>query len=78
MLITAFVRTPKEWRQGYFIPSVYSKYNMKYETQGKVQQLRPYIDSCTVEGVYSQNVLKPKRTQVKTYPNGVKTYPNEV
>ena len=28
--------------------------------------------------VYSQNVPKPKRTQVKTYPSEVKTYPSEV
>ena len=28
--------------------------------------------------VYSQNVPKPKRTQVKTYPSGVKTYPSGV
>ena len=50
--------------------------------QGKIQKLRPYIDSCT--GDYSQNVPKSKFTlvevriyssEVKTYPSGVKTYP---
>ena len=34
-----------------------------YETQGKVQQFRPYIDSCAVGG------LQSKRTQTKTYPS---------
>ena len=43
----------------------------------KIQKLRPYIDSCAV-GDYSQNVPKPKRTQVKTYPSGVKIYSSEV
>ena len=54
---------PKTKGQGYFIPSVYSKYNLKYETLSEIQQLRPYIDSCTVGG------LQSKRTQTKTYPS---------
>ena len=29
-------------------------------------------------GDYSQNVPKPKRSQVKTYPSGVEIYPSEV
>ena len=29
-------------------------------------------------GDYSQNVPKPKRTQVKTYPSGVEIYQSEV
>ena len=49
--------------QGYFIPSIYSQYNLIYETQGKVQKFRPYIDSCAVGG------LQSKRTQAKTYPS---------
>ena len=68
---------PKTKGQGYFVPSVYSKYNLKYETLSEIQQLRPYIDSCTL-GDYSQNVPKPKRTQVKTYHSGVKIYPSEL
>ena len=40
--------------------------------QGKIQKLRPYIDSCTVGG------LQSKRTQVKMYHSGVKIYPSEV
>ena len=54
---------PNTVGQGYFIPSVYSKYNLKYEMRGKIQKLRPYIDSCAVEG------LQSKRTQTKTYPS---------
>ena len=45
--------------------------------QGKVQKFQPYIDSCAVRG-YSQNVPKPKRTQVKMYLRGVKIYSSEV
>ena len=45
--------------------------------QGKIQKLRPYIDSCAVWG------LQSKRTQTKTYPSqtyrsGVKIYSSEV
>ena len=58
MLITALFSDPNTVGQGYFIPSVYSKYNVKYETQGKIQKFRPYIDSCAVGGI-----------TVKTYPN---------
>ena len=54
---------PNTVGQGYFIPSIYSKYNLKYETRGKIQKLRPYIDSCAVRG------LQSKRTQTKTYPS---------
>ena len=41
---------------------------------------RNYDRTLTVVLVrdYSQNVPKPKRTQVKTYPNGVKIYSSEV
>ena len=42
---------PNTVGQEYFIPSVYSKYNLKYETQGKIQKLQPYIDSCAVGGL---------------------------
>ena len=45
--------------------------------QGKVQKFRPYIDSCAVGGI-SQNVPKPKRTQVKMYLRGDKIYSSEV
>ena len=43
-----------------------------YETQGKVQKFRPYIDSCAVGG------LQSKRTQVKMYLRGGKIYSSEV
>ena len=41
---------------------------------------RNYDCTLTVAllGDYSQNVPKPKRTQVKTYPHGVKIYSSEV
>ena len=41
---------------------------------------RNYDRTLTVAllGDYSQNVPKPKRTQVKTYPYGVKIYSSEV
>ena len=54
---------PNTVGQGYFIPSVYSKYNLKYETRGKIQKLPLYIDSCAVGG------LQSKRTQTRTYPS---------
>ena len=41
---------------------------------------RNYDRTLTVAllGYYSQNLPKPKRTQVKTYPSGVKIYSHEV
>ena len=41
---------------------------------------RNYDHTLTVAllGDYSQNVPKPKRTQVKTYSSGVKIYSSEV
>ena len=41
---------------------------------------RNYNHTLTVAllGDYSQNVPKPKRTKVKTYPYGVKIYSSEV
>ena len=41
---------------------------------------RNYDHTLTVAllGDYRQNVPKPKRTQVKTYPSGGKIYPSEV
>ena len=41
---------------------------------------RNYDRTLTVAllGDYSENVPKPKRTQVKTYPIGVKIYSSEV
>ena len=41
---------------------------------------RNYDRSLTVAllGDYSQNVSKPKRARVKTYPSGVKIYSSEV
>ena len=73
MLITAFFRILSQLDKGYFIPSVYSLYNLIYETQGKVQKIRPYIDSCAVVGG-----LQSKRTQVKMYLSGDKIYSSEV
>ena len=54
-----------------------------YETQGKVQKFRPYIDSCAVGGLQSKRNqtkmyhrgVKIHSSEVKTYPSGVKTYP---
>ena len=48
-----------------------------YETQGKVQKFRLYIDSCAVGGLH-ENVPKPIHTQVKMYLRGVKIYSSEV
>ena len=41
---------------------------------------RNYDSTLTVALLadYSQNIPKPKRTQVKTYPYGVKIYSSEV
>ena len=41
---------------------------------------RNYNCTLTVAllGDYSQNVPKPKHTQVKMYPSGVRIYPSEV
>ena len=44
--------------------------------KGKIQKLRTL--TVALLGHYSQNVPKPKRTQVKTYPYGVKIYSSEV
>ena len=77
MLITVFVRILTVG-QGYFIPAIYSKYNQKYEMQGKIQKFQPHIERCAVGGDYSQNVPKPKCTQVKMYLSGVKIYSSEV
>ena len=63
--------------QGYFISSGYSKYNLKYETQGKIQKFQPYIDRCAVGGLQSKHT-QMKGTQVKMYLSGVKIYSSEV
>ena len=62
MLITAFVRILSQWEKDISSLPYTVKTTYYIETQGKIQKIRPYIDSCAFGG------LQSKRTQSKTYP----------
>ena len=62
MLITVFDRILSQWDKDIH-PLRIQLYNLIYETQGKVQTIRPYIDSCAVVG------STVKTYQTKTYPS---------
>ena len=88
MLIIAIVRILSQWDKDISSPpytvntTLYMKRKVKYKNFDRIL-------TVALLGDYSQNVPKPKRTQVKmylrgdkiysseikTYPSGVKTYP---
>ena len=77
LLITAFVRTLTQWDKDISSPSytVNTTWIMKRKVKYRNYD-RTLTDALLWD--YSQNVPKPKRTQVKTYPSGVKMYSSEV
>ena len=88
MLIIAIVRILSQWDKDISSPpytvntTLYMKRKVKYKNFDRIL-------TVALLGDYSQNIPKPKRTQVKmylrgdkiysseikTYPSGVKTYP---
>ena len=75
---------PNTVGQEYFIPSVYSKYNLKYKREVKyrnynrtltVALLGDYVKTYPNQNVSKSKSIKIFSSEVKTYPSGVKTYP---
>ena len=77
MLITAFVRTLSQWDKDISSPPY--TVNTTLDMKRKVKY-RNYdrILTFALLGDYSENVPKPKRIQVKTYPSGVKIYSSKI
>ena len=73
MLITAFVRILSQWDKDISSPpytvntTYYMKCKVKYKNFDRIL-------TVALLGDYSQNVPKPKRTQVKMYLRGDKIY----
>ena len=88
MLIIAIVRILSQWDKDISSP-LYTVNTTKYMKRKVKYKNFDRILTVALLGDYSQNVPKPKRTQVKmylrgdkiysseikTYPSGVKTYP---